>query len=254
MRVLLRILLAAPWLMLLAVATQASGQASGRVVVFAPSSMTDVMGQIAELHEARTGDAVLVSFASTAQIARQLDAGAPADVFVTADKEWMDWASERKLVSPDSLITFGGNTLVVATTRPDTGESVPQLLEADRFAMGDPETVPAGRYAREALTAGGWWSEVQRSAVFGENVRVSLRLAARGEVGAAIVYATDARLEPGLRVAHVFAEDSHAPIRYLAAETAQAAPTGAAFLETLEGEDTRSILTQAGFTVPPVQP
>ncbi len=202
--------------------------AHARVLVFVPASMTDVMHALAEVHEKAGGDEVVLSMASTSQLARQLDAGAPADVFLTADEQWMDWALQRDLVSPDTITTFAGNTLVVAVRREvENWADVDAMLTSERFAMAEEEAVPAGRYAKEVLVTRGLWEQAQHRAVRAENVRTTLRLVARGEVDAAIVYRTDVNVEPETRVAFTFPQSDHAPIRYFASLTAGCRRDGA---------------------------
>jgi molybdate transport system substrate-binding protein len=235
---------------ILALAPQA---ALAKIVVFAPSSMTDVIGALAAFHEERVREKVVVSLASTSQLARQLDAGAPADIFLTADESWMDWAQDRALVEPSSTITFAGNRLVVVTAKEAARKDWPRALEQGRFAMAEPEAVPAGRYTKAALTSLSLWRALRPNVVFAENVRITLRLAARGDVDAAIVYRTDANIEPAVAVAYTFDPKTHPPIRYFAAETPDAAAGAAAFLETLGTDHAQAILKKAGFSLPPFE-
>ncbi len=229
-----------------------SSPAHARVLVFVPASMTDVMTALAKAHEAAGGDAVVLSMASTSQLARQLDAGAPADVFLTADETWMDWARARKLVRIDTITTFAGNTLVVAVRREvENWADVDAMLTTERFAMAEEEAVPAGRYAKEALISRGLWDLAQKQAVRAENVRTTLRLVARGEVDAAIVYRTDVNVEPDTRVAFTFPQSDHAPIRYYAALTPDAGETAQGFVDFLATPEAQAILEAAGFTLPP---
>lgn len=238
------------WLLTLALMLF-SQAAFAKITVFAPSSMTDVIAKLANLHEQRSGEKVVVSLASTSQLARQLDAGAPADIFLTADEDWMDWARDRALIVPASTMTFAGNRLVVVTAKGAAQNDWPAGLAQGRFAMAEPETVPAGRYAKAALSALGFWDGLQKNAVFAENVRVTLRLAARQDVEAALVYRTDANIEPAVSIAHTFSENLHPPIRYFAAQTPRAAEGASAFLETLASAPAQAILSKAGFSLPP---
>lgn len=227
--------------------------ALAKITVFAPSSMTDVIAALAAFHEGRVGEKVVVSLASTSQLARQLDAGAPADIFLTADESWMDWARDRALIVPTSTIAFAGNRLVVVTARDAAKKDWPKALGEGRFAMAEPEAVPAGRYTKAALTSLDLWQPFQPNAVFAENVRITLRLAARGDVDAALVYRTDANIEPAVAVAYTFDAETHPPIRYFAAATSDAAEGATAFLETLGTTEAQAILKKAGFSLPPFE-
>lgn len=225
--------------------------AAERLLVFAPSSMTEAIGELAATFEVQTGIAVKVSIAGTAQLARQMEAGAPADVFISADDVWMNWLVERDLVQPISRVAIAGNHLVIAV-RAETENWVDAkaLLTTDRFAMAEPNTVPAGRYAKQALESAGLWQQARHNAVYGENVRVTLARLVRGEVGAALVYASDVNIEPRARAALIFPGDSHAMIVYSAVLSKHAQADGQKFLDFLNAPKSRSVFLKAGFTEP----
>ena len=221
------------------------------LLVFAPSSMTEVLNRVLEQYQQATGNGVKVSVAGTGQLARQIEAGAPANIFISADRTWIDYLQQRKLLigEPHDLAT---TRLVVAVRREtENWVDVKTLLTQSRFAMADPATVPAGRYARQALDKLGWWEEARSRAIYGENVRVTLRRLALGEVEAAIVYASDLEVEPNARAALVFAGGAHEPIIYVAAQVSPAAPGSAQFLEYLTGPKALGILERFGFNPVP---
>jgi len=222
--------------------------AADRILIFAPSSMTEVIDKItsefAKSHDVKPN----VSVAGTAQLARQLEAGAPADIFISADKIWMDWLNSRKLIERASQTPIVANRLVVAVRREiENWADVEAMLKTDRFAMAEPSSVPAGRYAKQALVSAGIWQQVKGNAVFGENVRVTLRRVALGEVAAALVYASDVHAEPRTRIGLMFKADSHDAIVYQAAMTKNARDNASDFLDFLISPFARKVFAEAGF-------
>ncbi|MBZ0163943.1 MAG: molybdate ABC transporter substrate-binding protein [Notoacmeibacter sp.] len=224
--------------------------AGGGVTVFVPASMKDAIGHAAMAFEQSTGTAVTVVAASSSVLAKQITAGAPADLFISANAAWMDWAEEQGAVLKETRADIASNALVIATPENRTGDPA-ALLASGRFAMGDPGHVPAGIYARQALEQLGLWESVKANAVFGENVRVSLELVRRGEVGAAIVYRSDLAVSPGLTAAFAFDQSAHDPILYPAALTVHGGEKATGFLAFLRGAEGQSILSDAGFAPPP---
>lgn len=223
--------------------------AAERITVFAAASMKDAMDRAAAAFEVKTGTEVVVSFAASSVLARQIEAGAPADVFVSANLDWMAWLEERGLIRADDTRLVAGNDLVVVAADGAAAVSEPaSLLSAGRFAMGDPGHVPAGEYAKSALESLGLWETVKANAVFGENARVALERAARGEVEAAIVYGSDQQAAGGLSRVYTFPAGSHAPIVYPAAMTANGGAQAGAFLAFLAGEEGREIFAELGFS------
>lgn len=226
------------------------------LTVFAAASMKDAMDRAAAAFEAETGVETVVSFASSSVLARQIEAGAPADLFISANQAWMDWLGERDLIDADKRRDVAANTLVIAAPRDvKSGKDVPDaLLVKARFAMGDPSHVPAGIYAKHALESLGLWDEASGNAVFGENVRVALELAARGEVAAAIVYGSDQKaVEEDLARLYTFPAGSHDPIVYPAAPTVEASPAAAGFLDFLSGTAGQAIFAELGFSASPTE-
>lgn len=223
------------------------------LVIFTPSSLTDVMSSIAQNYEAESGQKVLISVAATSVLARQIEAGAKADIFISADQRWIDWLNQKQLLEAQSLKPIAANTLVVAVRREvENWASAEMLLTSERFAMAEPASVPAGRYAREALAHLGWWERAKRNAIYGENVRVALKRVARGDVGAAIVYGSDVVADKTVRTLFEFPPKSHRPI------TAWAGIVGASqnkvsagkFLDYLGGTKTVAIFAEYGFWPP----
>ena len=221
--------------------------AQERITVFAAASLKEVMDRASAAFTAESGTEVVVSLASSSVLARQIDAGAPADIFISADQEWMDWVAERDLIRNETRRLVAGNELVIVSAQPASDGAGPEELLSGRFAMGDPTHVPAGTYAKAALTGLGLWDEVQDRAVFGENVRVALELAQRGEVSAAIVYGSDQLAAKELSRVYTFPADSHPPVVYPAAATVKAKPDADAFLNFLSGEEGQKIFRDLGF-------
>lgn len=207
--------------------------------------------------ETRTGAAVRFSFAGSAALARQIDAGGPADVFISADEAWMDFVQSRELIRPQSRINLAGNSLVlIAPARSRTALKIgPRFrlraaLAGGRLAIGDPEVVPAGRYAKTALSSLGVWGDVDDRLARAENVRSAMVFVARGEAPLGIVYRTDALAEPRVRIVDAFPRNSHPPIVYPAALTRRAGPRAAEFMGFCKGAAGREVLHRFGFAVP----
>ena len=225
------------------------------LTVFAAASLTDALSAIGTGYRRETATEVRFSFAASSAIARQIEAGAPADLFVSADEAWMDYAAERRLIRPSSRIDIVGNRLVLIAPaassirrRIDRNLALAAALgPRGRLAIADPETVPAGRYAKAALTHFGLWLSVAGRLAPAENVRSALMFVARGETPLGVVYQSDAVVEPKVRVVDVFPAVSHPPIVYPAALTARAAPQAAAFLAYLRGAKASAQFRRFGF-------
>jgi molybdate transport system substrate-binding protein len=235
-----------------AVAVPLPGRA---LTVFAAASLTDALSAIAAEYRRQTGTEVRFSFAASSAIARQIAAGAPADLFVSADEAWMDYAAERRLIRPSSRIDIVGNRLVLIAPaassirlRIDRNLALAAALgPRGRMAIADPETVPAGRYAKAALTHFGLWPSLAGRLAPAENVRSALMFVARGETPLGVVYQSDAVVEPKVRVLDVFPAASHPPIVYPAALTTRAPPHAAAFLAYLRAAKARALFRRFGF-------
>jgi len=206
-------------------------------LVFAAASLKNALDAVAADWQREAGKRAVFVYAASSALARQIEAGAPADIFISADLDWMDWAEQRKLVLPTKRETLLGNTLVLvaaADSRIDfkiaPGADLAAALGNSRLAVGEPNSVPAGKYAREALEKLGLWSSVANRLAPGSDVRAALNFVARGEARLGIVYGSDAHAEPRVKVVDTFPESSHAPILYPAALLAGSRSADAAAL------------------------
>lgn len=247
-------------LMCCAIAVPARAQESRPVLFFAAASLQTALNAIAAEWQRETGKRVTFSYAASSALARQIESGAPADLFASADLDWMDWAAERKLVKPDTRKVLLGNTLVLiapadaATGDLKIGPGFPlgAAIGDSRLATGNPQAVPVGRYAQAALTTLGVWDQVSPRLAGTDNVRAALALVARGEAKFGIVYRTDANSEPKVKVVDTFPAASHPPIVYPFAVTASSAnPDATAFLAYLSSPAATRVFTAEGFTILP---
>ncbi len=243
-------------LMLILTATPALAQRGP--LVLAAASMQEAMEAAATAY-ARGGRAKpVLSFAASSALARQIAAGAPADLFVSADEPWMDDVERRGLIAAGTRANVAGNRLVLiapATSRVRLalrpGVDLSRALGGGRMAMADPDAVPAGKYGRAALERLGAWRGVESRVARAENVRAALALVERGAAPLGIVYATDASASKGVRVVGVFPATSHPPIRYPVARLKRSRDPGAeAFRRFLVGRQGQAILRRFGFTAP----
>lgn len=225
--------------------------------VFAAASLKTALDEIAVLWEQAGHDPVRISYAGSSQLARQIAAGAPADIFISADRDWMDHLADRNLIDAASRIDLLGNRLVLVSAEENAGtiEISPDtdlagMLGGGRLAVAATEYVPAGRYVRAALTSLGLWGSVSGQLAEAENVRAALAFVVRRAAPFGIVYATDAAVEPEVRVVATFPEGSHPPIIYPMAVLAGAANANAdAFAAFLAGAQARAVFERLGFTV-----
>lgn len=231
----------------------------GAVLVFAAASLANVLTDLDAAFTARTGIRVTSSLAASSTLAKQVEAGAPADVYFSADLQWMDYLQQRGLLQAGSRRDVVGNSLVLIApaasplrVRIVPGFDLANLLGGGRLAVADPDSVPAGIYAREALQKLGVWSSVEPRLVRAENVRAALAYVARGDAPLGIVYRTDALVEMHVRVAGVFPADSHAPIVYPIALTRTANPAAARFLAFVTSAAAQPIFRKWGFE--PISP
>lgn len=238
-------------------ARPASAQEARPVLVFAAASLQTALNAIATEWQKETGKRATFSYAASSALARQMEQGAPADLFASADLEWMDWVQQRNLIRPATRQTLLANTLVLiapATTTTDLKIAPNFPLAAaigdSRLATGDPRAVPVGRYAQAALTALGVWNDVQPRIAGADNVRAALALVARGEARFGIVYATDAKTEPRVKVVDTFPAGSHPPVLYPFALTASSAhPDASAFMTYLRSPAAIRIFEAEGFSI-----
>jgi molybdate transport system substrate-binding protein len=224
------------------------------VLVFAAASLADALDQVDRAYAARTGVEVKASFAASSLLAKQIEAGAPADVFLSADRESMDYLEQRGLLKPGSRRDLLGNALVLVAPVASTvqlkiapGFDLAGALQGGRLATGDPDSVPVGRYARAALSQLGVWRQVSARLVRAENVRAALEYVARGEAPLGIVYRTDAQAEERVRLVDTFPADTHPPIIYPVALTVQASSASESFMASLASDAAREIFSRYGF-------
>ena len=238
----------------------AGENAPAQLLVFAAASLSEALDEVGRVFTARTGVRVNASYAASSVLAKQIEAGAPADAFFSADLAWVDYLDERGLLKRGSRRDVLGNSLVLIAPADSPlrlsiapGFDLTAALGEGRLATADPDSVPAGKYARAALTKLGVWQSVSDRLVRGENVRAALAYVARGEAPLGIVYQTDAQAEKRVRVVGVFPEDSHPPITYPLALTVRARPEAARFADFLASDTARQIFTRYGFTALPRQ-
>ena len=240
----------------LAVGAAAAAQAAD-TQVFAAASLKNALDTAIAQYQAETGKAVAASYAASSALARQIEQGAPADIFISADLDWMNYLQEKNLIKPESRVSLLGNRIVLVApaataTQVDIVKDFPlaNLLGDGRLAMGDPAAVPAGKYGKAALEKLGVWPAVDAKVAPAENVRAALALVARGEAPFGIVYQTDAAAEKGVKIVGTFPEDTHPPIVYPIALTAASSnPDAAAFLAYLRSPTARPAFIGQGFTV-----
>jgi molybdate transport system substrate-binding protein len=224
------------------------------LLVFAAASLTNVLGDLAAAWEKTSDTPIKLSFAASSVLARQIEAGGNADVFISADQEWMDYLQSRNLIAQSSRVNLVGNRLVLIAPADSKieleikrGFDLAGALAGGRLSTGDPDTVPVGRYARSALMSLGAWDQVADRLVRADNVRSAMTFVSRGEAPLGIVYATDAQIDPKVRVVATFPDNSHAPITYPAAATAKAGPDAAAFVVFLRSSEAAPIWKKYGF-------
>jgi molybdate transport system substrate-binding protein len=230
---------------------------TGTLTIFAAASLTNALQDIGALWTAQGHGKIVFSFAASSTLAKQIESGAPAALFISADEKWMDDLAAHLAIVPGTRADLVGNTLVLvepaATLKKidlKPGISLaPVLGLTGRLAVGDPAHVPAGIYAQQSLTKLGLWPALQSRLAPADSVRSALRLVELGEAPAGIVYATDVQISPKLAVAGTFPANSHDPIRYPAAAVSDT-PQARAFLTFLQTQPAQDVFTHYGFTKP----
>ena len=244
----------------LALPVRAADAPDQELLVFAAASLTNALDEIGAAFTQKTQQHVKFSYAASSALARQLEAGSRADVFMSADLEWMDYVQARNLIDRSTRRNVLINRLVLvapADSKIDLkiapGFALGAALGSNgRLATGDPDSVPVGKYARSALTSLGVWNDVADRLVRADNVRSALAFIARGETPLGIVYETDAKVEKRVRIVDFFPEDSHPPIVYPVAATAQPRPAARQFVDFLQTAPAQDIFKKNGFqTAPP---
>jgi molybdate transport system substrate-binding protein len=233
-----------------------AGAQDRSITVFAAASMKNALDDVNAAFLKATGIRVVTSYAASPALARQIEQGAPADVFVSADLDWMDYSARKKTINDDTRVNLLGNRLVLIAPKESgvdrvtigPGFDLAGLAGNGRIATGDVRAVPAGKYAKAALEKLGAWEKAAPRFAMAENVRAALALVTRREAALGIVYETDAKVEPGVKVVGVFPADSHPAIVYPVAATASAKPEAAAYLAFLRSGIAKAVFEQYGFT------
>lgn len=223
------------------------------ITIFAAASLKDALDAIAADWQKAHDDTLVISYAGSSQLAKQIQEGAPADLFISASTEWMDVVQESGDIDPATRRDILGNTLVLVGTGSPAEAPIadlPALLGDDKLAMALVDSVPAGQYGRQALTSLGLWDKVEGQVAQADNVRAALKLVSTGEAPLGIVYGSDDVADPGVGLIATFPEDSHDKITYPAAVTKAAdTPQAAVFLDSLSQDPAKSIFESQGFTV-----
>ncbi len=227
------------------------------ITVFAAASMKNALDDVDAAFTKTSGVKVVASYDASSALMKQIEAGAPADAFISADLKWMDYGSQKKLIKDDARVNLLGNQLVLIAPKDSKIDSVAikpgfdlaKLIGDGRLATGDVKAVPVGIYAQAALQKLGVWDSVEPKMAMTANVRAALTLVARGELPLGIVYSTDAKVEPGVKVVGAFPEDSHDPIIYPVAATVIAKPDVTPYLAFLRSAAAKAIFESYGFVV-----
>jgi len=238
-------------------AAPASAQAPGGPTIFAAASLKNVLDDIGSAWTAQGKPAMKVSLAASNTLAKQIEQGAPADLFFSADLDWMDYLAGKNLIKPESRVSLLSNAIVLIAPKDSKvavtvgrGMDLAKALGDGRIAMGNVDAVPAGKYGKAALEKLGAWAGVKDKVAQADSVRAALLLVSRGEAPLGIVYATDAAADPNVKVVGTFPEDSHPPIVYPVAVLKDAGSAdSAALLDFLRGPTAAAAFKKAGFTV-----
>ena len=235
----------------------APAMAAEKVTVFAAASLKNALDAINEEWRKQSGNDAVASYAASSALAKQIEAAAPADIFISADLAWMDYLADKKLIRNDTRSNLLGNRIVLIAPK-DTpaavdispGFDLAGLVGNDRLAMGAVDSVPAGKYGKEALEKLGVWSSVEGKVAGAESVRAALALVSRGEAPYGIVYQTDAAADPGVAIVGTFPEDSHKPIIYpIAVLAGSENPAASAYLDFIRSAKAKGFFEEQGFTV-----
>jgi molybdate transport system substrate-binding protein len=226
------------------------------LTVFAAASMKNALDDVDAAYTRRTGVKLAVSYAASSALMKQIEQGAPADVFVSADLDWMDYGSQKKVIRDDTRVNLLGNKIVLIAPKDSKladvaigpGFDLAKLAGDGRVTTGDVKAVPVGKYAKAALEKLGAWAAAEPKMAMAENVRAALALVARGEAALGIVYETDAKVEPGVKIIGYFPADSHPPITYPVAATTTAKPETSGYLAFLRSQTAKTIFEKYGFS------
>src|SRR3978361_2212029 len=225
------------------------------LTVFAAASMKNALDDIDAAYTAKTGVKIVASYAASSALAKQIEQGAPADVFVSADTDWMDYAIGKKKINEPTGVNLLGNSIVLIAPKDSKidnvtigqGFDLAKLAGDGKIATGDVKSVPVGKYAKAALEKLGAWQAAEPKFAMAESVRAALTLVAGGEAGLGIVYSTAANVEPGVKIVGTFPADSHPAIIYPVAATTTAKPETTDYLAFLRSTAAKTILEKYGF-------
>jgi molybdate transport system substrate-binding protein len=245
-----------------AVVPQIADAQDKTLTVFAAASMKNALDDVNAAYTKATGVKVVPSYAASSALAKQIEGGAPADVFMSADLKWMDYVQDKKAIKGDTRVNLLGNKLVLIAPKDSRignvtigqGFDLAKLVGDGRIATGDVRAVPVGLYAKAALEKLGAWSAAEPKFAMAESVRAALLLVSRGEATLGIVYETDAKVEPGVKIIGAFPADSHEPITYPVAATVTAKPEVVSYLEFLRSRTAKDTFEKYGFTVLAAKP
>jgi molybdate transport system substrate-binding protein len=248
-----RTLLALPFALLATLPTQAQEKS---LVVFAAASMKNALDDINAAFTKATGIQVKASLAASSALAKQIEQGAPADVFASADLDWMDYLDKKKLIKDDTRVNLLGNKLVLiapqdsklGNVKIEQGFDIAKLAGDGRIAVADVRAVPAGKYAKAALEKLGSWAAAEPKLAAAENVRAALALVGRGEAPLGIVYETDAKIEKNAKIVGHFPDGSYPAIVYPVALTKDAKPDAAKYMSFMRSNEAKAIFEKYGFT------
>jgi molybdate transport system substrate-binding protein len=226
------------------------------LTVFAAASMKNALDDVDAAYTAKTGIKVSASYAASSTLAKQIEQGAPADVFVSADTDWMNYAVKKKTINESTRVNLLGNSIVLIAPKDSKidnvtikqGFDLAKLAGDGKIATGDVKSVPVGKYAQAALEKLGAWQAAAPKFAMAESVRAALALVARGEAVLGIVYSTDAKVEPGVKIVGSFPADSHPPIIYPVAATSTAKPDAAGYIAFLKTSAAKAIFEKYGFS------
>ena len=229
--------------------------AEDKITVFAAASLTNALSEVSAQYEKANATKIVHSFAASSTLAKQIEAGAPADIFMSADAKWMNYLGEKKLIDPASRRDLLGNKLVLIAPKGkafavkfDKGFDFSKAFDG-RLCTGDIDSVPAGIYAKQSLTFLNWWDGVKTRIVGAQDVRGALAFVERGECAAGIVYETDARISTKVEIVGTFPEDSHLPIVYPLAFVAAAKNRNRDYYEYLQTPEALAIFSRYGFSI-----
>src|SRR6201991_64919 len=226
------------------------------LIVFAAASMKNALDDVNAAYTAKTGVKITASYAASSALAKQIEQGAPADIFLSADTDWMNYATAKKNINEPTRVNLLGNSIVLIAPKDSkidnveigAGFDLAKLAGDGKIATGDVKAVPVGKYAKAALEKLGAWQAAEPKFAMAESVRAALTLVARGEAVLGIVYSTDAKVEPGVKIVGTFPADSHPPIIYPVAATTTAKPEAADYLDYLHSSAAKAVLEKYGFT------